>query len=189
MNRAVKNFNNLLNISFLMIALDVLVGCFLIFYTDIATTVATVVSGCLVLVHGIFALIDYFYVGMFFNFMKYRFIPGILLALLGIVMIISPTYFISLLGVGIGIWLLSVGVESLFYSYRLWQNKEEIYTLILFIGLCSLVMGVLTVINPFSRFMLLPKLVGIFVVANGILNIVQILLFKKRSKNIIKVFK
>jgi uncharacterized membrane protein HdeD (DUF308 family) len=104
-------------------------------------------------------------------------------------MIISPTYFISLLGVGIGIWLLSVGVESLFYSYRLWQNKEEIYSLILFIGLCSLVMGVLTVINPFSRFMLLPKLVGIFVVANGILNIVQILLFKKRSKNIIKVFK
>ena len=73
MNRAVKNFNNLLNISFLMIALDILVGGLLLFYTELASTVAVVVAGCLILVHGIFALIDYFYVGMLFNFLKYLF--------------------------------------------------------------------------------------------------------------------
>ncbi len=189
MNRAVKNFNKLLNISFLMIALDIIVGGLFVFYTDIATSVATVVAGCLVLVHGIFALIDYFYVGMFFKFLMYKFIPGIALILLGIVMIINPIDFISFLGIGVGIWLLVVGVESLSYAIRLWKFKEEIASLILFIGFCAVIMGILSMINPFSRFMLLPKLIGMFVIANGLLNIVQLMLFKKRSKNIIELFK
>ena len=189
MNRAVKNFNNLLNISFLMIALDIIVGGLLIFYTELATTLAIVIAGCLILVHGIFALIDYFYVGMLFNFLKYKYIPALLLVLLGIVVVLNPVHTITMMGIGIGIWLFIIGIENLVYAIRLWNNKEEISSLILFIAVCAIIMGVLVIINPFNKFMLVTKLAGIFIVANGILDIVKILLFKKRAKNIIEVFK
>ena len=189
MDRAAKNFNNLLNISFLMIALDVIVGGLFVFYTGIATEIAMVIIGCLILVHGIFALIDYFYVGMLFNFLKYKYIPAIALILLGIIIIINPIATISLFGIGAGIWMFVIGLENLAYAIRLWNNKEDIFSLVLFIDVCSLLMGILTIINPFSRFMLITKLAGIFVVANGLLDIVKILLFKKRAKNIIKAFK
>ena len=171
-----------------MIALDLIAGGLFLFYADIASTVAVVVLGCLILVHGIFALIDYFYVGMLFNFLKYKYIPGIILILLGLFVIINPVSAINLVGVGAGLWLLVVGAESLVYAIRLWSYKEDIASLILFISICAILMGVLVIINPFEEFMLITKLVGIFIIANGVLDIVKILLFKKRSKNIIKVF-
>ena len=189
MNRAVKNFNNLLNISFLMIALDILVGGVFLFYSEIATKVAAVIVGCLILIHGIFALIDYFYVGMLFKFLKYKYLPGIFLSLLGIIVILCPTTLINLLGIGVGIWLFVVGIENLAYAIRLWNSKEDISSLVLFIAMSAMIMGVLVVINPFSKFMLLTKLVGIFIVANGCLDIVKLLLFKKRAKNIMQIFK
>ena len=164
MNRAVKNFNNLLNISFLMIALDILVGGLLLFYTELASTVAVVVAGCLILVHGIFALIDYFYVGMLFNFLKYKYIPALVLVLLGIIVIFNPITTINFLGVGIGLWLFVLGIENLVYSIRLWNNKEDIASLILFIAVCAMLMGVLIILNPFSKFMTLAKLAGIFII-------------------------
>ena len=189
MNRAVKNFNNLLNLSFLMIALDIIVGGLFIFYTEMASTVAVVITGCLILVHGIFALIDYFYVGMLFKFLKYKYIPGIVLVLLGIVVIINPIATINLLGIGVGLWLLAIGIENLAFAIRLFNYQEDISSLILFIAICALLMGVLVIINPFEKFMLITKLAGIFIVANGFLDIVRILLFKKRARNIIEVFK
>ena len=189
MNRAVKNFNNLLNISFRRIALDVMGGGVFLFYTEIAATIAIVIVGCLILVHGIFALIDYFYVGMLFNFLKYKYIPGLVMILLGIIMVINPIAAINVLGIGTGIWLLVVGVENAVYAIRLWNYKEEIASLVLFISMCALLMGILVIINPFSKFMIITKLVGMFIVANGLLDLVKILLFKKRAKNIIQAFK
>ena len=172
-----------------MIALDIVVGGLLVFYTELASTLAVVIAGCLILIHGIFALIDYFYVGMLFKFLKYKYIPGLLLILLGIIVILNPIPTINLLGVGIGVWLLVIGVENLVYAIRLWNNKEDIASLILFIAVFAMLMGVLVIINPFDKFMLVTKLAGIFIVANGILDIVKILLFKKRAKNIMQIFK
>ena len=189
MNRAVKNFNSLLNISFLMIALDVIVGGLFLFYTEIATNIAIVIIGCLILVHGIFALIDYFYVGMLFKFLKYKYIPGLVLILLGIIIIINPVATINLLGIGMGVWLLVIGTENLAYAIRLWKFKEDISSLVLFISICAMLMGILIIINPFSKFMLVTKLAGIFIIASGLLDMVKLLLFKKRAKNIIQAFK
>ena len=189
MERAVKNFNNLLNVSFLIIALDVLVGLLFLFQPDMVDKISIVVVGSLCLVHGLYALIDYFYVGMLFKFFQYKFIPGIFLILLGIFVIINPIRALNMIVIGVVLWLLCVGIENLVYAIRLWKCKEEISPLILFIAVCSLLMALLIAINPFSSFMLITKLIGMFIVASGLLDIVKISLFRKRSRDILKEFK
>ena len=49
-------------------------------------------------------------------------------------------------------------------------------------------MGVVVIINPFSSFMLATKLTGYFLIATSLLDVMYCLLFKKRAKQLLKIF-
>lgn len=188
MNRVVSRFNSLLNISLLNVLLNIVVGLLLVYYTEIASNVAMVIIGSLMIVHGLFCFINYFYDGIKTNFFKIDLIVGIISLLLGLVVVFNPIPTINLLGVGVGIWLLLNGCENLFYAFKFKKEGEEITPLVFFIAFISLVMGVSVMINPFSKFMLISKLIGLFIMADGIFNAVRIVLFKKRADNLLKMF-
>jgi len=189
MNKVVERFNKLMNISIIMIILDIVVGAILLFYTEMASNIAMVIMGTLMVVHGLFCFINYFYDGLASRFFKIELYMGIIFLLLGILVILHPTTAIDFLGVGVGIWLFVSGCENLFYTSRFWKSNEEIAPLILFISVVAIIMGISTIFNPFSKFMLITKLVGLFTIANGALNIVKTILYKKRAKEILKIFK
>jgi len=188
MNKIVTRLSNLLNISFLMVALDMLVGLILVFYTEIASNVVLVMVGSLMVVHGLFAFINYFYDGLGNKIFNIELIFGIFSLLIGILVILNPITTINILGIGFGLWLVVSGLEYLYYSIKFWKVKEDITSLIGFISVLVIIMGISIIINPFSKFMLISKLVGIFIVANAVFNIVRIVLFKKRAKNLLKIF-
>ena len=50
------------------------------------------------------------------------------------------------------------------------------------------IMSVLAIINPFKSFMLITRLVSIFLVVGGAFDLMLASLFKKRSKNVLKIF-
>ena len=188
MNKIVARFKNLLNISFLMVALDILVGLVLLFYTELAANVALVMIGCLMVVHGLFSFINYFYDGLGNKIFSIELIYGIVSLLIGVFVILNPITTIDILGVGFGIWLVVNGLEVLYYTVKFGKAHEDITSLIAFIGVIGVIMGILVIINPFSKFMLINKLVGLFVVASGVFTIVRIILFKKRAEKILKIF-
>ena len=108
--------------------------------------------------------------------------------LLGIVVILNPIETINLLGIGFGLWLIVCGAESLYYAIKIGKAKDEITSLVSFISIVLLVMGIVVIINPFSKFMLLNKLIGLFVIASGVFSIVRIILFKKRAAKLLEIF-
>ena len=57
-----------------------------------------------------------------------------------------------------------------------------------FISILMIIMGIVVLINPFSSFMLITKLIGIFTVCYGLFEAMYISLFKKRAKNLLKIF-
>jgi uncharacterized membrane protein HdeD (DUF308 family) len=140
------------------------------------------------IVHGLFAFINYFYDGLGSKLFNVELIFGIISLLLGIFVALNPITTINLLGIGVGIWLLISGIETMYYSIKLVKAKDEIASLIIFISVIVIAMGISVIINPFAKFMLLNKLIGLFIVANGVFNIVRIILFKKRAKNLLKIF-
>ena len=66
--------------------------------------------------------------------------------------------------------------------------QESIYPLTLFIGLLMIIMGIITLINPFKGFMLVTKLIGIFLICSGLLDAMVCNLFRQRAKNILHIF-
>ena len=56
------------------------------------------------------------------------------------------------------------------------------------ITLLFVVMGVLSIINPFKSFMIVTRLISIFLVVGSVFELMSASLFKRRSKNILKIF-
>ena len=188
MSKIVERFNKLLNISFLMVAIDFIVGLLFVLKPEISNKVSLIAIGSLILIHGLYALINYFYDGLGNKFYKIELIMGLIMVLLGVFVILNPITTINILAIGTGIWLLVNGIETGYYSIIFWKHNEEIAPLITFVSIAALAMGVIVMFNPFKSFMLVTKLIGLFIIANAGINIIRIILYKKRSKNLLKMF-
>ena len=188
MNKVVERFNKLLNISFIMIILDILVGILFISKPELSNKVALITIGSLIIVHGLYNLINFFYDGLGNPFFKIELLSGLINLVLGIAIILNPINTINILGIGFGLWLLVNGLEVAYYTYKFLKSNEEIAPLILFVSVASIIMGIIVMINPFSSFMVITKLIGLFIVANGGINIIRVILYKKRAKNLLKIF-
>lgn len=188
MNKVIKRFNMLMNSSILMLVLDLIVGILLVVKTDFVTKICAVLIGAIMLVHGLFNLVRYFYDGLGNRFFFPELISGVVAIILGIFSILNVTDTLAVLGIVFGIWVIVCGLEKFYYALKFMKNKEEIYPLIMFISILFIVMGILTIFNPFSSFMIITKLIGLFICASALLDIMNCMLFKRRAINLLKLF-
>ena len=187
MERLLQRFNRMMNISIAMVSFDIIVGLLLFLGASFVNKVNAVLLGCLLLVHGLFQLIRYFYEGL-----EKFFFTDLILSIVGIVAglfsIFNPTETITIVGILFGIWMIIYGLERLYYALRLMKNKVEIFPLLLFISVLLVVMGILILFHPFRAFMLLTKLIGLFILVMSILDVMTYSLYKKRNKELLKLF-
>ena len=102
--------------------------------------------------------------------------------------VLYPVKSLTIIGVFFGIWLIGSGVMKCIYTYKFMKFNEEIYPLVGFISILMIIMGIVVLTNPFDSFMLITKLIGIFMVCYGLFDAMYISLFKKRAKNLLKIF-
>lgn len=188
MDRVLKKFNQMLTISTIMVIFDIIVGCFLFFEASFVDKVNVVLLGCLLLIHGLFNLIRYFYNRLESKFFLTNLVPSIVGIVAGLFSIFNPVGTIKIVGILFSIWMIIYGLERFYYAFRLMKGKDEIFPLILFIAILFVVMGFLILFNPFAAFMLVTKLIGLFILLSSILDIMTYSLYKKRNKEILKLF-
>lgn len=188
MEKVIKRFNMLMNSSILMLILDFIVGILLVVKTDFMTKICAVLIGGLLIVHGLFNLIRYFYDGLGNRFFFPELISGLVGIILGIFAFLNVTNTLSVLGTVFGIWIIVYGLEKSYYAWKFMKVREEIYPLVMFISILFIIMGALTIFNPFSSFMIITKLIGVFVCVSALLDIMTCMLFKRRSTNLLKLF-
>lgn len=188
MEMIVNRFKGIMNYSILVTLLDLIVGCILVFCTSFATKVCAVIAGSLILVHGLFYLVKYFYDGLGLKIFRVDLIVGIAAIILGLFTIFNPFSAVSVLGILFGIWLILMACEKFYYVAKFIKVNEEIYPLVGFISILILIMGILCVVNPFESFMIISKLVGIFIICSALFDLMTCMLFKKRALNILKIF-
>lgn len=183
-----NRFRKLINISFLVEILDVVVGLLLVFYTSFSIKVCAVMMGTLVLIHGLFSLIRYFYDGLGSKVFAIDLVLGVTGVILGLFIIFNTFDTLNFLGSLFAIWLIMVGVQRLFYGVKLIKINDEIYPLVCMIGILIVVMGCLVLFNPFDAFMLVTKLVGIFILVNTVFEVMTLRLFKTRTEVLLDLF-
>ena len=120
--------------------------------------------------------------------LSFNLIYGIISAVVGLLVILNPFAIANILTVGLGIWLIVSGGLKVNYSIRLKAIKEQSWSLTLVVGIISIIFGLMVILNPFSK-LILVEVIGLFLIVYGIIDLTDILLLKKRAKNFIKIFK
>ena len=188
MNKVIDRYNKLLNVSMLFVVFDVVLGIMLLKFTEASFKIIMVLLGCFILVNGLFSLIRFFYDGLANKIFKADLVNGIAGVIIGAYSIFSPNYSLKIIGLVFAIWILVVGLIKGFYTFQLMKNDDEVYPLFAFIALLDILMGVVTLINPFKTFMIISKAVAIFIICYSLVEGVYISLLKRRGKQMLKLF-
>lgn len=193
MNKVIRRLENLMLGSLTMAALSVIVGLVFMIYSKLPTGLYVIMLGSYVLVQGLFHVIRYLYDGLGKKVFAVDLIVGVVTTILGVFTFMylgrNVGTALSLIGIFYGVWLIVLGLEKLYFGAKFVKAQEEIYPLVCFIGLLLVVMGVLAIVNPFETFILIIRLVGLFMICSGLLDAMTSMLFRRRAKAILKLFK
>ena len=187
-NKLKKTFNNFILGSWFTSVFFLLFGVFLFIKPKLANSIIGYVVGTIVLVSGISSLFNYF-TKKEMKYINVELIYGIITIIAGISIIFNPLSISSIITIGVGIWMIINGIIKINRGIILKNYKEEIWPLLLFIGILTLFSGMIIIFNPFKGTMVVTQVLGMFIIIYAILDSMHWLLVKKRSKDIIEFIK
>ncbi len=96
-------------------------------------------------------------------------LADLLIAVIGVVMMLVPEMSNKVIGILMGVAFLFSGASSIYkYFYR---DGAKLYSLNLFFGLISIIMGVVVMVYPYSVMRFVTVCLGIYLIAMGALNL------------------
>jgi uncharacterized membrane protein HdeD (DUF308 family) len=189
MSKITKRFSKVMFLSLGVSILDIIVGMIFIVCASLAIKTNAVILGSTILIHGLFYVIRYLYDGLGKKVFAVDLIAGVAAVILGIFTIFNTFDSLSILGPMFCVWMIISGLEKLYFGVIFMKKQEDIYPLVTFISILFLALGVIAFINPFKLFMVISRLVGLFIICAGLLEIMICMLFRKRAKYILNMFK
>ncbi len=184
-----KKFNQIILGSWFTSILFLAFGIFLFIKPKLASSIIGYIIGAIVLLSGLVALFNYFVSKKEIKYISFELIYGIITCIAGVAIIFNPLSISSIVTIGLGIWMIINGIMKVNMSIFLKKNKEETWSILLFIGLLTLLSGALLIINPFKGTMVVTQVLGVFIIVYAILDSMHWLLVKKRSKEIVEFIK
>ena len=161
-------------------------GLIMLFMPGLTNKIIGLVIGCIFLLSGVSTI---------YKFLKrdgaklysLNLVFGIIAAVLGIVIILSPFSVSSFITVCMGLYLIVIGSNKVTYGIWFKIGNDPAWLITLVIGLMICMFGVLLLVNPFAA-LTITKLIGTFLIISSILDITNTVLIYKRSEEIVKIF-
>ena len=189
MKKRKKYFNRLIYGSWSTTLLLFIFGILLFIKPELANALVGYVVGTIVLLTGIIAIINYLKAKKEFKYMRLELIYGIITLTAGVFTILNPLSISSFITIGLGIWMIINGLLKLNMAMFLKRKREEISNILFVISILVLMCATILIFNPFKTTMLVTQVLGLFLIVYSILDTMQTLLMKKRSKIIIEFIK
>lgn len=189
MDKVVKRFSFIENISICMLVIDFLVALLLFKFSSLSVKIDCVIFGSLLIVHGLFALIKYFYDGIGSKIFSSQLVNCVVGLILGLFLCFYDLETIKTMGIIVGIWFIIDGLLKGYHSFIFLKNKEDIAPLVFMPALLIVIMGVLAIFNPFGMYVSEIRLLSIFMFGFVVLDGMISMLYKRRAKYILPMFK
>lgn len=172
--------------SILTSILTVAAGVVLLLVPELTNKVVGIIAGVIFLIEGINSIYKYFHreVAKLYNL---NLVFGVLYSILGVVIIIYPFTVVEFVTVCLGLYMIINGASKVNYALWLKRGNEDSWLITLATGILVAIVGVLVIFNPFAS-LTLTKLAGAFLIITGILDFMDTILFKNRSKEIMEIF-
>lgn len=181
-----NRFNSMLSINIFADIVIIVLGIFLFFEPSLTNKIIGSLIGGALIIYA--ASMIYSYISRDgAKLYSLNIIFGTVIALIGLLLIVYPYTVIDFIKIALGIYIMITGATKINYAMWLKKGKEESWLITLLTGL--LLIGV-SLIFMFSSFITITitRVIGIFLICSSVLNIMDVMLFKKRSKEIVKIF-
>ena len=190
-NNNIKSLNQLINIYFcqyLLFSVGVLaVGLYLIFEPATATRTAEIATAICLIIIGLGAGFNYTFKQKIRMF-DFSLVYGAIALILGALIITNPFALTNFLAVAFGVFLMISGLVKFNFAMNYKALKQPSWVLVLTMGIISIVFGAIVIINPFAN-LYFTQVIGLFMVLYAVIEATYTILFKQRSKDIIKLIK
>ena len=160
-----------------------LLGMGFILHADIGTRMLGTILGIALIVFGIVKVIGYFSKDLFRLAFQYDLEFGCILTLLGIAVLVHPLAAVNLIVIAMGLLIMA----DAFFKARIARDSKEFgisdWWFILAASVVTGVMGLLLIFRPGSSAQLMVILLGMALIAEGILNLAVAVCTVKIVKN------
>ena len=184
-----KRFDLILYGSLFVDLIYILFGIVLFQLPGISSLVIRILFGLIIIITSIYAFIKYLAKNIKKNVYLTELIYGIIGVIFGLFLIFQPIKITNIVVLGLSLWLLISGIAKLPYVRKLIIKKEEIAPLILTVAVITIISGLVILIYPQVILVNLARGMGLIIVMYAIIDAMQALLFIKRAKELVKVFK
>lgn len=181
-----ERFNKMLTISIVSSIVIALVGAVLLFMPKLSNKLIGVIMGSLFILYGITTIYKYI-TRNGAKLYSLNLLYGIIILLIGVIIVLVPFSATSFLTICLGLYLIIIGINKVTYGIWFKIGNHSSWLITLVIGIMLIFFGILVLSNPFSS-LTITRLVGAFLILASILDITDLILLKKRSDEISKIF-
>lgn len=149
-------------------ALCIVIGIVLVIWPDLTMEIACLAIGAVLLIVGIMRLITYFTSRDGSVYSQVNLIFGIVLIVVGALILWQWNKVLEIVPIIVGIIIVIHGISDLRQAFALHKNKYDKWWVALILGLLTVILGVLLILNPFAALDTVVMLIGIFLIFDGI---------------------
>ena len=159
-----------------------LIGLLLLFKSTDTIIALSYIIGCVLMVLGIVAIINFFIESSINAFNDLNIVYGIVTIILGTLIITNPTAIATFIPFVVGLIILISSSIKLAYSIELKNDNDILWQPTLIMAAIGAGCGILILFNPFKTSLMVFKIIGIFILIYAILDIISIFQIKKTFK-------
>ena len=167
-----------------------LMGLFLLIFPKTVGTVFANVLGIAMILFGVIKVIGYFSKDLFRLAFQYDLAFGVLIILVGIATIQRPVELLEFLCMVIGVLILADGLFKIQMSMDAKVFGIHKWWLILSLAVIAGVFGALLLFNPTEGSLVIMRLIGVALMAEGIMNLATVLtavkIIKHQKKDVLE---
>ena len=179
-------FKKVFRMSLISSVLFLIFGVLLIIQTENVIKTISIIIGGLLLIIGIFPIINYFKNRNQNVFSSAGLLYGIFSVVAGIIIIVNKNLLATIIPVLTGVWMIINSVNKIQLSMELRDRKVSSWIVSFVFAILILVGGALLIINPINGAVLLSMTIGIIIVVYSILDIVDSIYIRTKIKTVVK---
>lgn len=151
--------------------LCILLGLVLLIWPGTTTQIVCMSLGIVLLAYGIIQIVIYLYNRERTIISQGMLLLGIVFAVIGIWILLTPEMIIMAVPVIVGVLIVIHGLHNVVQAIALQKEGDERWWLALTFGLLTVIFGGLLIFNPFGAVEFVVRLIGIFLIYDGVSDI------------------
>lgn len=159
-------------------------GLLLIFQTEGIIKTISITIGAILLIIGIFPIVNYFRNRDQGILSSAGLLYGIFSAVAGIVIIVNNNLLLTIVPVLAGVWMIINSVNKIQIAMELRDNKISSWLISFIFAIIILIVATLLIIFPARGAIIVSRTVGIFIVIYSVLDIADSILIKVLGKQV-----